>query len=141
MSNLMSDLPPTLERLVSRFERASSNRLRHEQLLTLAKRLPTFPETAKVPETKVPGCVSNVYVTVTQDPDGKVHYQGDSDAQLTKGLLALLVEGFDGLAPAEVATLQPDFIKRTGLQVSLTTSRANGFYNMFTMMQRLAAEL
>ncbi|WP_445306776.1 SufE family protein [Microcoleus vaginatus] len=57
----------------------------------------------------------------------KVLYQGDSDAQLVKGLVGWLVEGLSGLTPAEIATLTPDFIQDTGLNMSLRPSRANGF--------------
>ena len=63
--------------------------------------------------------------------DGKVLYQANSDAQLVKGLVGLLVEGLSGLTPAEIVTLTPYFIHDTGLNVSLRPSRANGFYNIF----------
>ena len=71
---------------------------------------------------------------------GKVLYQGDSDAQLVKGLVGLLVEGLSGLTPAEIVTLTPYFIQDTGLNVSLRPSRANGFYNIFQMMKKKALE-
>ena len=69
---------------------------------------------------------------------GKVSFQGDSDAQITKGLVGLLVEGLNGLTPTEIMQLTPHFIQQTGLDVSLTPSRANGFYNIFQMMQKRA---
>ena len=52
--------------------------------------------------------------------------------------MGLLVEGLDGLTPAEIMQLTPHFIQQTGLDVSLTPSRANGFYNIFQMMQKRA---
>ncbi|TVR11522.1 MAG: SufE family protein, partial [Phormidium sp. GEM2.Bin31] len=63
---------------------------------------------------------------------------GDSDAQLTKGLLAFLIRGTEGLSPEEIVKLAPDFIQETGLQASLTPSRANGFYNIFKTMKQKA---
>lgn len=134
-----SFLPDALARIVERFQRHSDPKRRYEQLLWYAKRLPEFPESDKLPENKVSGCVSQVYITANLT-DGKVSFQGDSDSQLVKGLVGLLVEGLSGLTPAEITTVSPDFIQDTGLNVSLTPSRANGFYNIFQMMKTKALE-
>ena len=85
-----------------------------------------------MPENKLPGCVSQVYITATL-AEGKVFFQGNSDSQLTKGLVGLLVE-VNGLTPLEILQLTPDFIQDTGLNVSLTPSRSNGFSNIFKTM-------
>jgi cysteine desulfuration protein SufE len=127
--------PASIDKIVSRFQRVSDPKRRYEQLLWFAKKLEGFPETEKIPENKVPGCVSQVYVIASLE-DGKVHYQGDSDAQITKGLVALLIDALNGLSPSEIVNLSPDFIKETQLDVSLTPSRANGFYNIFKTMQK-----
>jgi cysteine desulfuration protein SufE len=81
--------------------------------------------------------VSQVYITANL-ADGKVLYQGNSDAQLVKGLVGLLVEGLSGLTPAEIVTITPYFLQDTGLNVSLRFSRANGFYNIFQRMKKKA---
>jgi len=81
--------------------------------------------------------VSQVYV-VGRLEEGRLHWQGDSDAQITKGLLALLIEAMEGLTPAEAVAIDPAFLAATGLQASLTPSRANGFLNIFRMMQAQA---
>ena len=70
-----------------------------------------------------------------------MHWQGDSDALITKGLLAFLIEGLNGLTPRQVREIDPGFIEATGLQASLTPSRANGFLNILRMMQTQAAAL
>ncbi|MBD2258694.1 SufE family protein [Pseudanabaena sp. FACHB-2040] len=129
--------PASIDKLVDRFQRVSDPKRRYEQLLWFAKKLERFPEAEKTPENKVPGCVSQVYVIASLE-DGKIHYQGDSDAQITKGLVALLIQGLSGLTPSEIISLSPDFIKDTQLDVSLTPSRANGFYNIFKAMQKKA---
>ena len=129
--------PAQLDKLVKRFARISDPKRRYEQLLWYAKKLEGFPAKDKVAENKVQGCVSQVYITA-ELTDGKVSYQGDSDAQITKGLLAMLIIALEGLSPAEIVQLTPDFIKETQLDVSLTPSRANGFYNIFKMMQKKA---
>lgn len=140
MSSTTTPLPPTLERIVQRFKRASSNKLRYEQLIAIAQKLPTFPEDQKIPDNKVPGCVSQVYVIANLDEQGKVQFQGDSDSQLTKGLVAFLIMGINGMTPTEVIGLNPDFIQETGLQASLTPSRANGFYNIFQTFKKKAQQ-
>lgn len=135
MPTVSQPLPASLEQIVQRFQQISEPKRRYEYLLWFAKHLPPFPNTQKVAANRVPGCVSQVYVTASLE-QGKVSFQGDSDSQLTKGLVGLLVEGLSGLTPAEIIQLKPDFIQRTGLDVSLTPSRANGFYNIFHAMQQ-----
>src|SRR4028118_990174 len=103
-------LPAALAKIGQRFQRHSDPKQRYEQLLRYAKRLPASPERDNLPANTVPGCVSQVYITANL-ADGKVLYQGDSDAQLVKGLVGLLVEGLSGLTPAEIVTITPDFIQ------------------------------
>jgi cysteine desulfuration protein SufE len=137
MSSTSTPLPDALARIVERFQKRSNPKQRYEQLLWYAKRLKEMPEEDKSPENKVPGCTSVVYITANLE-DGKVWYQGDSDAQLVKGLVALLIEGLNGLKPEEILQVSPDFIKDMGLNASLTPSRANGFYNIFQTMKKKA---
>lgn len=139
MSPTADPLPASLARIVQRFQRQSEPKRRYEQLIWFAKRLKEFPASDKVPENKVPGCVSQVYITAALD-EGKVWFQGDSDSALVKGLVALLIEGLNGLTPAEICCVSPDFIQDTGLNVSLTPSRANGFYNIFQTVKKKALE-
>ena len=137
---MSSSLPPVLKKNVERFKRRNDPKKRYEQLLWYAKKLAEMPEANKTESNKVSGCVSQVYITAELQ-DNKVWYQGDSDAQLVKGLVAFLIEGLNGLAPEEILSVTPDFIEETGLKVSLTPSRANGFYNIFRMMQQKALGL
>jgi cysteine desulfuration protein SufE len=129
MPSVTKPLPPSLELIVRRFQQISEPKRRYEYLLWFAKRVPELPETEKIPENKVLGCVSQVYIAAALT-DGKVTFCGDADA--------LLMEGLNGLTPDEIAQLTPEFIQQTGLNVSLTPSRSNGFYNIFQMMQKKA---
>ncbi|MEM8639083.1 MAG: SufE family protein [Cyanobacteria bacterium P01_G01_bin.54] len=140
MSSSDSFCPPKLARIVERFQRRPDPKQRYRQLLAYASKLAEMPEAGKIPENKVAGCVSQVFITA-QLLDGQVQYQGDSDAQLVKGLVALLIEGLNSLTPAEVAQVSPDFIEAMGINASLTPSRANGFYNIFKTMQQKALAL
>jgi cysteine desulfuration protein SufE len=129
-----------LDRIVERLGSTGDPRRRYEYVLWLAKKLEPFPEELRREDYKVKGCVSQVYVVGSLE-DGKLHWRGDSDAQITKGLLALLIEGMEGMSPEQAAALDPSFIAATGLQASLTPSRANGFLNILRTMQAQARQL
>jgi cysteine desulfuration protein SufE len=136
----MSTGHPALDRIVERLGASSDPKRRYEYVLWLAKKLQPLPDALRQDTFKVRGCVSQVYVVGSLE-DGHLHWQGDSDAQITKGLLALLIEGLEGLTPAQVAAIDPTFLAATGLQASLTPSRANGFLNIFRTMQDQARQL
>ena len=129
-----------LDQIVERLKGTADPKRRYEYVLWLAKKLQPLPEEFRNDAFKVKGCVSQVYV-VGQLEEGKLHWQGDSDAAITKGLLALLIEGMEGLEPAAAAAIDPAFLGETGLQASLTPSRANGFLNILKQMQAQAQAL
>ena len=129
-----------LDQLAERLNSTSDPRKRYEYVLWLAKKLPSMPPELQTEERKVKGCVSQVFIA-SDLVEGRLHWQGDSDALITKGLLALLIKGLEHLTPAEVMAVDPGFIAATGLQASLTPSRANGFLNILRMMQQQASAL
>ena len=129
-----------LDQIVERLKGTADPKRRYEYVLWLAKKLPPLPEEFRHEAFKVKGCVSQVYV-VGQLVDGRLHWQGDSAAAITKGLLALLIEGLEGLEPAAAAAIHPAVLAETGLQASLTPSRANGFLNILRLMQAQALAL
>ena len=129
-----------LDQIVERLHSTADPKRRYEYVLWLAKKLEPLPEEFRNDAFKVKGCVSQVYV-VGELQEGRLHWQGDSDAAITKGLLALLIEGMEGLDPAAAAAINPAFLAETGLQASLTPSRANGFLNIFRSMQAQAHAL
>ena len=133
-----TDLPEAIDRIVKRFKRLDDPKQRYEQLILYGKKLGDFPEALKLPENKVQGCVSQVYVVAKLDDKERVVFEGDSDALISKGFVGLLALCMGGLTQKEIETLTPDFIKDTGLVASLTPSRANGFYNVFKKMQQQA---
>ncbi|MFM8966742.1 MAG: SufE family protein [Vulcanococcus sp.] len=129
-----------LDQIVERLKGTADPKRRYEYVLWLAKKLQPLPEEFRNDAFKVKGCVSQVYV-VGQLVEGKLHWQGDSDAAITKGLLALLIEGLEGLEPAAAAAIDASVLAETGLQASLTPSRANGFLNILRLMQAQAVAL
>jgi cysteine desulfuration protein SufE len=131
---------PALDQIVARLAGTADPRRRYEYVLWLAKTLEPLPEEYRHDAFKVKGCVSQVFV-VGELVDGKLHWRGDSDAAITKGLLALLIQGLEGLTPEQATAIDPAFIAATGLQASLTPSRANGFLNILRLMQAQAQAL
>jgi cysteine desulfuration protein SufE len=129
-----------LDQIIERLKGTADPKRRYEYVLWLAKKLQPLPDAFRNDAFKVKGCVSQVYV-VGQLVDGRLHWQGDSDAAITKGLLALLIEGMEGLEPAAAAAIDPACLAETGLQASLTPSRANGFLNILRLMQAQASAL
>jgi cysteine desulfuration protein SufE len=143
----MSDAPPplssgspVLDQMVQRLSGSGDPKRRYEYVLWLGKKLQPFPDALRQEVFKVKGCASQVYV-VGELQEGRLHWQGDSDAAITKGLLALLIQGMEGLTPEQAMALDPAILAATGLQASLTPSRANGFLNILRAMQAQAAAL
>ena len=94
-------------------------------------------ESILVKENKVHGCVSEVFVKATIK-EGKLYWEGFSDALITKGLLSFLINGLNDLTPQDVVNINKKFIEETGLNASLTPSRSNGFLNILLKMQSQA---
>ena len=130
--------PEAVDRIVQRFKRLTDPKQKYEQLILYGKKLAEFPDSLKIPENKVQGCVSQVFIVAKLDENERVVFAGDSDALISKGFLGLLSLCMSGLTQKEIELLTPDFIKDTGLVASLTPSRANGFYNVFKKMQQQA---
>ena len=129
-----------LDRMVERLGGTADPKRRYQYVLWLAKKLDPLPQDQQTDDIKVRGCVSQVFVRGDLS-NGVMHWKGDSDALITKGLLALLIQGLNGLTPREVQAIDPAFIAATGLQASLTPSRANGFLNILKTMQNQARTL
>lgn len=129
-------MPAALADIVQSFASVPDTKLRYQQLLFFARELPPMDAALKTPENLVSGCQSVVHVDVAIDHAGRVGLQADSDAQLTKGLVALIVRGFTGAQPAEVLATDDDFLAASGLAVALTPARNNGFANALGLVKQ-----
>ena len=126
-----------LNEIVSKLKKTKDHRKKYEYVLWLAKKIPLLSEDQFNEKLKVKGCISNVYVS-GKLIEGRISWQGYSDALITKGLLSLLIKGLNNLRPEEVIEIDPRFIEETGLRGSLTPSRANGFLNILLAMKAQA---
>ncbi|KAF8775900.1 hypothetical protein HU200_004034 [Digitaria exilis] len=141
----LSQLPPALREIVGLFQSVPDARTRYKQLLAYAARLPPMDPALKTDSNRVRGCVSQVWVHAEpEEGDGggrSVRFHADSDAQLTKGLAALLVLGLSGAPAADVAKVPLEFIELLGIRQSLSPSRNSGLLNMLNLMKLKALEI
>ena len=128
-----------LNNLVDKLKNSEDPKRKYEYILWLGKKLEEPDSNILVPENKVKGCVSEVFVKASIY-EGKLYWQGYSDALITKGLLAFLINGLNELTPKEVVKINKKFLEETGLKASLTPSRSNGFLNILLKMQSQANE-
>ena len=138
---LSAKLPDALDRILKRFQRLSDPKQRYEQLILYGQKLPKFADSDRIPENKVAGCISQVFITAQINDQNQVVFTGDSDGLISKGFAGLLISGLNNTSPEEILNLTPDFINETGLIVSLTPSRANGFFSVFKTMQAKVRDL
>lgn len=89
----IEELPPKLQEMVKLFQSVPVPTARYEQLMFYGKNLKPLEDKFKTNENKVKGCVSQVWVRAYLDSDKNVYFEADSDALITKGLAALLVNG------------------------------------------------
>jgi len=129
-----------LHNIVEKLKSTNDPKRKYEYILWLGKKLPSPDKEILIPENKVKGCVSEVYVKGTLKQD-KIYWQGFSDALITKGLLSFLISGLNELSPQQILNLDSNFIEDTGLKKSLTPSRSNGFLNILIKMKSQANEL
>ena len=99
--------------------------------------MPDLPEALRTEEAKVRGCQSQVWLHAKLDGD-KIIFQGDSDALLVKGLVALLLKIYSGSTHEEILQTPPDFLKAIGFENSLSPSRTNGLFSMIKQIRYFA---
>jgi cysteine desulfuration protein SufE len=114
---------------------------RYRYLIDLGNDLPEFPEAAKTDANKVRGCVSQVWLTTRTEGDGEpiLHFAGDSDAMIVRGLVAIMLALYSGRPAREiVATDAEETFRQLGLDEHLTPQRANGLRAMVERIKREA---
>jgi cysteine desulfuration protein SufE len=121
--------------IVEEFEFFEDWMEKYEHVIELGKELDPMPETDKVDENLIRGCQSRVWLAASKDADGRVQFQADSDAIITKGLVALVVRTLEGLPPEVIAQADLWFISKIGLDAHLSPTRANGLRSMVQQMK------
>ncbi len=110
---------------------------RYEFLIDMGRTLPPFDLAHKVPDFLIEGCQSKVWLYPSLD-NGVITFTADSDALITRGIVALLVRVFSGRTPDEIISADIYFIDRIGLKQNLSPTRSNGLLSMMKQMRLYA---
>lgn len=110
--------------------------LKYEYIIELGKQQPSLPDEDKTEENKVSGCQSQVWLK-TEFVDGKLVFNADSDAIITKGLIALLIKVFNNQTPEDIYNSDVNFLDEISLMKHLSPNRSNG---LLTMVKRIKME-
>lgn len=119
-----------IEELIENFELLDDWEDKYRYVIDLGEKLPVFPAEFHTEEWKVQGCQSQVWL-VPNKKEGKLFFQGDSDAIIVKGIIAIVLMIFSGHTPQEIKAVQiEEIFNRLGLQEHLSPSRRNGLTAM-----------
>lgn len=110
---------------------------KYEYLIDLGKDLPSIDEKYRVEENLIKGCQSRVWLHAKEN-NGNIIFSADSDAIMTKGIVALLIRVLSGQNANDIAHANLDFINKIGLKEQLSATRANGLLSMIKQMKLYA---
>ena len=110
---------------------------KYEHLIEMGKALQPMDDRYKIIDNLIKGCQSQVWLTAEMKDD-KVYFKADSDAIITKGMVALLIRALSGQKPADILEADLKFIEEIGLNEHLSQTRANGLVSMIKQMKLYA---
>ncbi len=106
-------------------------------IMELGERLPQFEEKARVDNNLIKGCQSKVWLYPSLE-DGKVYFYADSNTEITKGLISLLIRIFNGQNPEDIMNTDLYFVEKIGMHLVIGSQRSNGFSSMIKQMKLYA---
>lgn len=125
------------EEIVDEFSMFDDWDERFQYVIDLGKSLPLIDPQYKVEENTIKGCQSKVWLHAEMH-DGNVVFTADSDAIITKGIIAILIRAFSNHKPAEILEADTQFIDAIGLKDQLSPTRANGLVSMIKQIKMYA---
>ncbi|MGJ8537251.1 MAG: SufE family protein [Parasphingopyxis sp.] len=132
---------PTLDDVREEYDFLDSDD-RYRLLIDLGQTLDDMPAALKTDATLVRGCSASVWVYPTQLDDGRLHFLADSNAAITKGIIALVLLAVQDRAPADIlATDISDELKTFDLKNQLSSNRTQGIPNMIALIRETAERL
>ena len=130
---------PAFEEIAETFEFLGDWEERYREVIALGRAMPPMPEALKVPATKVAGCASQVWIH-PEVAGGRFDFQGDSDAHIVRGLIAILHALYAGVPVEEVGRIDAGAeLARLGLDSHLSSQRSNGLRAMGQRIRASAA--
>jgi cysteine desulfuration protein SufE len=112
---------------------------RYDYLIDMGRSLPPLDEKHKIDDNKIAGCQSDVWLRAYVN-DGKIFFEADAGAIITKGLISLLISVYSAQPLQEVANAEMEFIEQIGLKDQLTPTRSNGLMSMLKRIKLYAVE-
>ena len=112
---------------------------RYRHIIDLGKQLPELSEAEKSDENRVFGCQSMVWFVIERDSDDRMQFRATSDAMIVRGLIALLSRVYNGRLASTVASVEPEFIAKLGLEQHLSPTRNNGLLSMVQKLKQASA--
>ena len=125
------------DEIVSEFALFDDWMQKYEYMIELGKSLPLISENNKTDENIIKGCQSKVWLHAELIKE-KINFTADSDAIITKGIIAILLRVFSGHHPTEIIESDTEFIDKIGLKEHLSPSRANGLGSMIKQLKMYA---
>ena len=133
----MQTIKEIQEEILEDFEMFEDWMQKYEYLIDLGKDLTPIKEEYKIEENLIKGCQSRVWLHA-EVKDNKIIFSADSDAIMTKGIIALLIRVLSGQNANEITNADLDFINKIGLKEQLSATRANGLVAMIKQMKLYA---
>src|SRR5699024_7515837 len=134
---MLMDIEEIQDEIVDEFSMFDDWMQRYEHLIDLGKSLPLIDEKHKTEERLIKGCQSQVWVHAEMKDD-KLIFTADSDAIITKGIIALLIRVFSNQTTQDIVQSSIRFIDEIGLKEHLSPTRANGFVSMIKQLKHYA---
>ncbi len=122
------------EEIIDEFSMFDDWMQKYEYMIDLGKSLPLISEENKTENRLITGCQSKVWLDA-QLLDGKISYTADSDAIITKGIIAILLRVFSNQTPEAILSANMNFIDEIGLKEHLSPTRANGLVSMIKQLK------
>lgn len=126
--------------IIEEFSMFSDWMEKYEYIIDLGKEMKPINQDYMNDEYRIRGCQSQVWLHAWKN-NGIVHFEADSDAIITKGIIAILIRVLDGLQPEEILHAELSFIDEIGLKEHLSPTRANGLVSMIKQMKLYAVGL